>query len=224
MARYICGICGYIYDESSGEPESGIAAGTRFQALPDDWLCPLCGAAKDEFYRDEDDDTFVEAVVVESVPIEGGKDYSTLEKHIICTNLGRGLEKQYQAEASRLFFQLADYYWQKREGVSDASPENIASLLADDKTTGWPAAQEAAVANGDRGAQRALKWNDKVSAIGRSLLTRYEAAGEALFATKNLYVCSACGFIYLGDAPPALCPVCKVPDWKFDLVKDGKAS
>lgn len=224
MARYVCGICGYIYDESSGEPESGIAAGTLFSDLPDDWLCPLCGAAKDEFYRDEDDETVEEATVVENAPRPAGNDYSTLEKHIICANLGRGLEKQSQAEASRLFFQLADYYWSKREVVEQPSAALISELLAEDKASGWPAAQTAAVAAGDRGAQRALKWNDKVTAIGRSLLTRYEAAGDDLFATKNLYVCSACGFIYLGDAPPALCPVCKVPDWKFDLIKKGKTS
>ncbi len=47
--RYICQVCGYVYDEELGEPESGIAAGTKWEDLPDDYVCPLCGVGKDEF-------------------------------------------------------------------------------------------------------------------------------------------------------------------------------
>lgn len=50
MKRYICAICGYVYDPAEGEPESGIEAGIPFSDLPDDYLCPVCGAGKDEFY------------------------------------------------------------------------------------------------------------------------------------------------------------------------------
>ncbi|MEJ2620616.1 MAG: FAD-dependent oxidoreductase [Candidatus Thiodiazotropha sp.] len=44
--RWICDACGYIYDEAKGDPDSGLAPGTRFEAIPDDWLCPLCGLTK----------------------------------------------------------------------------------------------------------------------------------------------------------------------------------
>jgi len=49
MDKYVCTVCGYIYDPALGDPDSGIAAGTAFKDLPDDWVCPVCGAAKDQF-------------------------------------------------------------------------------------------------------------------------------------------------------------------------------
>ena len=48
MSQYVCTVCGYIYDEAEGIPGDGIAAGTRFAALPSDWACPVCGASKSE--------------------------------------------------------------------------------------------------------------------------------------------------------------------------------
>lgn len=49
MERYVCTVCGYVYDPEKGDPDSGIAAGTKFADLPEDWVCPVCGAAKSEF-------------------------------------------------------------------------------------------------------------------------------------------------------------------------------
>ena len=49
MKKYVCGVCGYIYDPAKGDKDGGIAPGTAFEDLPDDWSCPVCGAAKDEF-------------------------------------------------------------------------------------------------------------------------------------------------------------------------------
>jgi rubredoxin len=51
MDRYVCSICGYVYDPAEGDPENGIAPGTSFEDLPDDWSCPVCGAAKSEFEK-----------------------------------------------------------------------------------------------------------------------------------------------------------------------------
>lgn len=53
MEKYECTICGYIYDPEKGDPEHGINPGTPFDALPDEWVCPLCGAAKDMFEKAE---------------------------------------------------------------------------------------------------------------------------------------------------------------------------
>lgn len=55
MAKWKCMVCGYIYDEDEGDPpDSGIAPpGTKFEDLPDDWVCPLCGAPKDMFEKIE---------------------------------------------------------------------------------------------------------------------------------------------------------------------------
>jgi rubredoxin len=47
--RYVCGICGYVYDPAEGDPEGGIAAGTAFEDIPEDWVCPVCGASKPNF-------------------------------------------------------------------------------------------------------------------------------------------------------------------------------
>ena len=47
--KYICLICGFIYDEELGWPDDGIAAGTHWQDVPDTWMCPDCGATKDDF-------------------------------------------------------------------------------------------------------------------------------------------------------------------------------
>lgn len=49
MKKYVCDICGWVYDPAVGVPASGIAAGTAFEDLPDDFVCPECGAGKDSF-------------------------------------------------------------------------------------------------------------------------------------------------------------------------------
>ncbi len=48
--KWKCSYCGYVYDEDEGDPLSGIPPGTKFEDLPDDWKCPICGAPKDMFY------------------------------------------------------------------------------------------------------------------------------------------------------------------------------
>jgi rubredoxin len=53
MAKYVCKTCGYIFDEEKGDEEYGIAPGTKFDELPDDFECPLCGVGKDEFEIEE---------------------------------------------------------------------------------------------------------------------------------------------------------------------------
>lgn len=49
MQKYVCGTCAYIYDPEEGDPDGGIEPGTPFEAIPDDWVCPVCGATKDMF-------------------------------------------------------------------------------------------------------------------------------------------------------------------------------
>ena len=50
--RYVCEVCGYVYDESVGDPDAGIAAGTAWTDVSDDFLCPLCGVGKDSFVEE----------------------------------------------------------------------------------------------------------------------------------------------------------------------------
>ncbi len=51
MDKYVCNVCGYVYDPEKGDPDNGIAAGTPFDQLPEDWVCPECGAGKDDFSK-----------------------------------------------------------------------------------------------------------------------------------------------------------------------------
>lgn len=54
MAKYECTVCGYIYDPELGDPDGDIEPGTPFEDLPDDWVCPQCGAPKSDFQKIED--------------------------------------------------------------------------------------------------------------------------------------------------------------------------
>ncbi len=51
MSRYECLVCGYIYDPAQGDPAGDIPSGTAFEDLPDDWVCPVCGADKSQFKK-----------------------------------------------------------------------------------------------------------------------------------------------------------------------------
>lgn len=51
MEKYECTICGYIYDPAKGDHDNGVPPGTKFEDLPDDWVCPLCGVGKKEFQK-----------------------------------------------------------------------------------------------------------------------------------------------------------------------------
>ena len=51
MEKWTCIVCGYVYDEAVGDPDSGMSPGTKFEDLPDDWVCPVCGVSKDQFEK-----------------------------------------------------------------------------------------------------------------------------------------------------------------------------
>ena len=53
MTKHVCDLCGYVYDPAEGDPSSGAKPGTPFDALPADWVCPMCGEGKDKFYSVE---------------------------------------------------------------------------------------------------------------------------------------------------------------------------
>lgn len=53
MKKYICVACGYIYDPAAGDPDNGVAPGTAFEDISNEWVCPLCGVGKEEFEETE---------------------------------------------------------------------------------------------------------------------------------------------------------------------------
>lgn len=222
MKKYVCTVCGYIYDEARGIPDAGIAPGTRWDELPPDWVCPLCGATKSEF---EEEGAAVPVKKMEAV-IETDhemRELSPLEMGALCSNLAKGCEKQYKAEEAALFTELSQYFKAGSAPAEEAGIEKMLALIKADLEERFPLANEVSYGAKDRGALRALVWSEKVTRILKSLLARYEKEGEAMLEHTGVYVCTICGFVFVGDAPPEICPVCKVPNWKFEKI-EGRAS
>lgn len=220
MGKYVCSVCGYIYDEAKGIPEAGIAPGTAWKDLPEDWVCPLCGAAKAEFIEQgESVAPFNKkpiSVIEESTDM---KEMSLLEISALCTNLARGCEKQYKSDEAVLFIELAGYFKAASAPAKDPNFEQLIALIENDLNAGFVNAKVVASDVNDRGALRALVWSEKVTRILKSLLTRYQKEGEAILENTGVYVCTICGFVYIGDNLPEVCPVCKVPNRKFEKVE-----
>ena len=210
--KYICQICGYVYDDAKEK--------VPFAELPDDWKCPLCGAAKLDFKPEVNGDEKKVVTAIEPMEADLGK-LSAGQLAALCSNLARGCEKQYKQEEADLFKQLADYFTAVVPAVNDASVEKIAKELQTDADN-YAAVRATADANADRGAARVCVWGEKVTRMLSSLVNRYLNEGEAMLKDTNIWVCTTCGFVYIGDTPPELCPVCKVPNWKFEKI-EGRA-
>jgi len=210
--RYVCQVCGYIYDEAKEK--------TAFASLPDTWKCPLCGAAKSDFKTE----TPAQAAVKPATPVQEAelKELTAGQLSALCSNLARGCEKQYKTEESGLFTQLAEYFAAVAPAVKDASVEKLAAALQED-VANYPGLRATADAAGDRGAARVCVWGEKVTRMLSSLVSRYLQEGEAMAEDTRIWVCTVCGFVYIGDTAPEMCPVCKVPAWKFEEI-EGRAA
>ncbi len=219
MKKYVCTVCGYIYDEAAGIPEKGIAPGTKWEDLPDDWTCPLCGATKGEFKEQTaEEKPAVKTANVQETYEEDMRELSFCELSALCSNLSKGCEKQYRPEEAGLFAQLAEYYNGKSESADTDQFEALSALIEKDLDS-YVTANSVSAVQTDRGALRALVWGEKVTRILASLLSRYEKQKDALLENTNVYVCEICGFVYVGDQPPEICPVCKVPSMKIRKIE-----
>ena len=207
--KYICQVCGYVYDEA--------AEACPFDQLPDSWQCPWCKAPKTQF-KPEQAEAPVEAASAAADDAADLKQLSPGQLAALCTNLARGCEKQYKEEESKLFAELAAYFTAAVPPAEDASVEALAKQLQDEIGS-YPGTRAAADIVRDRGAARALVWGEKVSRMLSSLVGRYLEEGEAMLEGTEIWICTACGFVYIGETPPELCPVCKVPSWKFEKIE-----
>lgn len=209
MKTYVCSVCGFVYDEAK--------TGIPWEELPDGFTCPLCGAGKSAFRE-----KVSEAPAPPPPPAEPPhRELSAMELSVICSNLARGCEKQYLDQAAADFSRLAAHFRAQASPAAGAGFEAIQTLLDGDLNRAFPQAHAASAA--DRGALRALTWSEKVTRMLQYLLERYAQEGPAMLDHTGVYVCSICGFVFLGDAPPEQCPVCKVPSWKFEKM-EGRAS
>ena len=208
MGKWICKICGYVYDEEK--------EGKPFPSLPDTWVCPLCGADKASFApeKTKEDKAPVQVHITEDM-----KQLSAGELSALCSNLARGCEKQYQEQEAALFKELADFFAAAVPTVPDGDLGRLEGLIQEDIEERYPSLRSSAQAAGDRGTQRICVWGEKVTNILYSLLRRYQKEGEAFLENTQVWVCSVCGFIYVGEKAPELCPVCRVPAWEFDVVE-----
>jgi rubredoxin len=232
MKKYKCLICGYIYDES--------VHGTKWEDLSDDFICPVCGASKSVFKQEEDtppvqvsasysqnvqDSKNIDIHAFQDHKIEDLLELSAGEISAICSSLAKGCEKQRLNQEMEAFNKIADYF-KAKEAAAIGSGEKgkmhhaeLADMLDDDLTKKFVAANDTAKANADRGALRSLVWSEKVSMAGKVLLDRFAKEGDDMLANTKIFVCDICGFIYLGEAPPDICPVCKVPSHKIIQVE-----
>ena len=214
--RYVCSICGYVYDEAK--------QGKPFAALPETWTCPLCGAAKSAFAPEAAAKSAPPAPTV-APPAPAHGDMQKLSPgalSILCSNLACGCEKQYKEEEAALFREIAAWFAAAAPAARETGVDALASRIGEDLAA-YPALNAAAVQAGDRGTQRICVWGEKVTAILKTLVERYRREGEAMLRDTDIWVCSVCGFAYVGKEPPQLCPVCKVPAWKFEKI-EGRAS
>ena len=209
MKQYVCSICGYIHDE---------AVGGKWEDLPDDWKCPVCKAGKEAFKPKEEKTASQE--VLEKPHVD--KELSPMEMSIICSNLARGCEKQYLPQQADDFRKLAEFFRSKAAPVEEASTAKLLELIDKDLSVGYPYGNAIAGEKPDRGGLRCQVWSEKVTRMLQSLLTRYESEGDRMLENTGVWVCTVCGFVYVGDTAPELCPVCKVPSWKFEKM-EGRA-
>ena len=214
MKKYRCTICGYIYDEAK--------EGVKFADLPDDWKCPLCGAPKNLF-EEVVEETKTNEVQEESAPSEVVEESADLreltpaEIAYICSNLARGAEKEYLFEEQQLFTELFKHFESRIEPTS-GSLDDVASLIAEDSKL-FDTAFATSDKYNDRGSKRALTWASKTTNIVKSILDNYQKEGLEYLKNTKIWVCDICGFVYIGDTPPAVCPICKVPSLKILEVK-----
>jgi len=216
VQEFKCSICGYIYDESAGIPEKGIAPGTKWEGIPDDFKCLICKAPKSVFKRlEESVQNTASAVIATNATAPDLKELSPGEISAICSSLALGCEKQRLTAEMEAFNKLAGYFQAKTAVESGKTLDDAAKMLDDDLSNGFTAANNTAKADADRGALRSLVWSEKVSVMLKTQLDQFAKDGAAMLENTRIWVCDICGFIYIGDTPPDICPVCKVPKFKI---------
>ena len=216
--KYICKICGFVYDDAKEK--------VPFENLPQDWVCPVCGASKSDFKlvveekskkSNKSKNKKSETKFVEKS--EDLQKLSVAELSALCSNLARGCEKQYKFEEMEMFKTLAEYFSKIAPPVQNANVEALSSLLTEDIDENYPNLAKVATDEGDRGTLRVCTWGEKVSRMLASLLSRYQKEGEEMLENTDIWVCTICGFVYIGEKPPEICPVCKVQSFKFEKIE-----
>ena len=207
MKKYRCTICGYIYDDAKNE--------VKFEDLPDDWKCPLCGAPKSLFeeVKEEKGEIKKESKVEVIEEDDDLRELSNYEISLICSNLARGCEKQYLEEEKDLFMELSKHYGEL-ESDKTGSLDDVLDMVNSD-INDFSKAMEVFSKYDDRGAKRVVNWANKSTNIMKVVIDTYKEKGIDYIKNTKIWVCDICGFVYIGDNPPKVCPVCRVPSLKI---------
>lgn len=147
------------------------------------------------------------------------KELSPLALSSLCSNLAKACAHQTRSEESELFTTLANFYAKNATPEKNSSFADLEKRIMEDLSSGYPEVSTKSKASSDRGALRAAVWGDKVSKLLKSLLSRYEKQKDALLENTEVWVCEVCGFIFVGDSVPPICPICKAPSSRIILVK-----
>jgi len=201
MTKFICQICGYIH-EGAEPPE----------------VCPLCGAPKSMFKRADAPKPQVTAATVADT-CDG---LNAIEKSVVLTELANGCDKQHKIEARDILLELGEQYRASAKKPTKASFEELATSISNQLDADYPQVTEIAKKAGERGALRVLTWGGKGTMSQKAVLDRYLQEGDAMLKGQNIYVCPICGFIYIGTQAPEKCPVCSIPPWRFEVIKEGE--
>ena len=208
MRKYRCTICGYIYDDSKEK--------IKFEDLPDDWKCPACGAPKSLFEEIKEEKEKIKeeekVEIIEEVD-DDLRELSNYEISLICSNLAKASEKQYLEEEKDLFRELSRHY-EELESAKTGSLDDVINMVNSDINS-FSKAMEVFSKYDDRGAKRVVNWASKSTNIMKVIIDTYKEKGIDYIKNNKIWVCDICGFIYVGDNPPKVCPVCRVPSVKI---------
>lgn len=221
MSIYVCKVCGFEYDEEKGYLPLGIKPNTKWIDIPDSFNCPICGAKKSDFYlkNENKDNKKSENKIINQSKIKNDL-CDPMILSAIFLNLAKGTEKQTRTEESQLFLNLGNYFATK--AIKTAGDfKTLVDTFNNSINEELPKAKELAKETKDRGSLRCLTWAEKVTLIMNGLLKSFDDKGTDILKGKKIFVCEICGFIYIGENKPDICPICKVPSLRIHEVTLG---
>ncbi len=227
--KYKCTICKYEYDPAQGDPTQGIAPGTPFEQLPDDWKCPRCKKDKSFFEPVEEP---------KANPYAGTQTEKNLHAAFAGESEARNKYTYFASKAKKegfeqiaaLFLQTAENekehakLWFKELNGIGTTAENLAAAAAGENYE-WTDMYEgfARTADAEGFPELAAKFRG-VAAIEKHHEERYRALlhnveAKEVFAKSEVKVweCRNCGHIVVGTKAPEVCPVCNHPQAYFEI-------
>jgi rubrerythrin len=233
MKKYRCTICKYEYDPAQGDPTQGIAPGTPFEDLPEDWKCPRCKKGKNVFEPVEE---------VKANPYAGTQTEKNLHAAFAGESEARNKYTYFASKAKKegyeqiaaLFLQTAEnekehakLWFKELNGIGNTA-ENLAAAAAGENYE-WTDMYEgfAKTAEAEGFPELAAKFRG-VAAIEKHHEERYRALlhnveAKEVFAKSEVKVweCRNCGHIVVGTKAPEICPVCNHPQAYFEINKQN---